>query len=186
MGRSSPSRWGWSSSRSPRASPATTPSPTRLGWVLVVLGVPAARRSCRSATPCSGWRRSPARCPSVCGSPASRPRCTTPTPRWPGRSTCPQLGFSAAALPRARRTGRGRGRPRAGALAGDHPPALVVAAVLPVLRLRGRTSSARGAVVPRRRRRSLLLLIWLLFAYAARPWAQRGAVPEPAPVDDRR
>ena len=56
--------------------------------------------------------------------------------------------------------------------------------LLPVLVFGARESSlevpsylAAGAVA--------LLLIWLLFAYAARPWA-RGAGPEPEPVDDRR
>ena len=60
---------------------------------------------------------------------------------------------------------------------------IAVIGLLPVLVFGAHESSlevpsylAAGAVA--------LLLIWLLFAYAARPWAQGGPVPEP--VDDRR
>ena len=61
--------------------------------------------------------------------------------------------------------------------------ALVVVGLLPVLVFGAHQSAlevpsylAAGAVA--------LLLIWLLFAYAARPWAHGGSVPEPAA--DRR
>ena len=95
----------------------------------------------------------------------------------------PQIAFSALLCHVLSGRALAAGDPRPARWLATTRTALVVIGLLPVLVFGAHESSlevpsylAAGAVA--------LLLIWLLFAYAARPWARGGPVPEP--VDDRR
>jgi hypothetical protein len=91
----------------------------------------------------------------------------------------PQIAFSALLCHALSTRALGAGDVRPARWLATTRTALVVVGLLPVLVFGAHESSlevpsylAAGAVA--------LLLIWLLFAYAARPWAQGGPVPQPA------
>ena len=151
-----------------------------VGWILVLIGVTKLTEMPRQATVelLAGLALAAS---VLIWVPSLRSALTGPDPALAWAATLPQLAFCAVLCRGLGTLAGDAGDNRASARLGTAAVAFVVVAALPVLVFGGgiasleATSIVAAALV-------LIALIWMLFAYSARPWAgvekkQRGPHP---------
>lgn len=153
--------------------------PDPLGWVLVGLGVAALPATLPSRGTLLGLAALAGAVSAVVWFPRITAALYDADPALAWAANLPQVACSALVCQVLSVRAREAADPRAAQWLATTRTALVVVGLLPVLVFGAHLGSlelasyvAAGAVA--------LLLIWLLFAYAARPWAQRDPVPDAA------